>query len=108
MTPEVSALLSALSCVSVSLEPVASQNTIGAWFASRGFNVQPEVPVADRGDGRSGRVDLVARRGGLTVAIEIDKTEPKAKSIVKLRQIPNAVRIVVIRGVGRTLGRQDS
>ena len=41
----------------------------------------------------------MARRGGLTAAIEIDKTEPKAKSIVKLRQIPNAVSIVVIRGV---------
>jgi hypothetical protein len=105
VTPEVTRLIERLSELHVELAPGASQRTVAGWLEDNGFRVRWEVPVADRGDGRGGRVDLVGYRDGLTMAIEIDRAEPKPKSIVKLRQVPDAVRVVVIRGVdGRWTG----
>src|SRR5712692_9641792 len=109
---EISELMERLSEVPVELSPVASQWTIARWLESNSFSFEWEVRVPDRGDGRSGRVDLVARRPGLTLAIEIDKAAPKPKSIIKIRQIPDAVRVVALRGVDggwmdEVVGRQN-
>ncbi len=65
---------------------------------SAGFAVAAEVRVADRGDGRSGKVDVVAsRRDGGAVGIEIDRLNPREKSIRKLQAVDGG-RVVVLRG----------
>jgi Holliday junction resolvase len=74
-------------------------NDLRARLVAAGYDVTGEVPVTDRGDGRRGRVDLVATRGGETVAIECDRLSPRRKSVVKLGQIEGASALVVaLRG----------
>jgi hypothetical protein len=69
-------------------------------LADGGWEVVREYPVADRGDGRRGKVDLVATKkfpdGSLSWAIELDWKTPREKSLHKLQQI-DATRIVVLR-----------
>lgn len=62
-----------------------------------GFKCEKEHFVIDRGDGRRGRVDVYAVRGNLKLAIEIDERTIRKKSIFKLRQIKDAVRVVLLR-----------
>lgn len=74
------------------------QNAIWQALRSLGWRVYREVPVRDRGDGRRGRVDLVALRGGEVIAIEVDGQNPRQKSVHKLRQVPRATfRLVLLR-----------
>lgn len=54
-----------------------------------GFSVTSSFRVADRGDGHTGAVDLVAKKGDLSVAIEINNGEIKDKSKIKIVQVPN-------------------
>jgi hypothetical protein len=98
MVGGVRGLLRRLEQVRVGRTGAEAQQNIAAWLASERFSVQQEVPVPDRGDGHMGRVDLLARRGALTLAIEVDGPVPHRKSVVKLRQIPGAVRMVIVRG----------
>ncbi len=58
--------------------------------------VSREFEVSDRGDGRRGFVDLVAKYGDSLLAIELDRSSPRVKSVFKLRQI-EAERVVVLR-----------
>ena len=51
-------------------------------FAREGFEVRQEVTVRDRGDGRSGRLDLVLDD---EFAVEIDWITPRRKSKAKIR-----------------------
>ena len=61
----------------------------------------PEAHVNDRGDGKPGRVDLVACCPGLPLLfIECDRLSPRAKSIAKLKLLPGR-RLVLLRGVTR-------
>ena len=62
-----------------------------------GFACEREVAVDERGDGHAGRVDLVAERGEERLAIEFDRASPRAKSIKKLSQVSDALRVVVLR-----------
>lgn len=57
---------------------------LGRFMRSIGFKVHFEVPVADRGDGTPGRIDLVGLRGEEVVAIEADRITAREKSIAKL------------------------
>ena len=57
-----------------------------------GWYVEREYPVTyTRGNGHSvnGRIDLIARKKGLTMALELDNRSPRAKSIVKLGAMPS-------------------
>lgn len=66
-------------------------------LAGLGWDVRQQYPVEDRGDGRRGFVDLLATTPeGWSVALELDRVEPRDKSIEKLRQVPG-VRIIVLR-----------
>lgn len=73
-----------------------------AWKVARqlrrkGWKVKREVAVTDRGDSaRAGRIDLLAILCDTKVAIEIDRVKPRAKSILKLRQI-DGVRVLLLR-----------
>lgn len=82
-------------------------NEVQAYMEKHGYMCTREYPVADRGDGRPGRVDLVAEQGDLKLAIEIDAANPRAKSSVKLIQVENAVRIVLLRGDRRAMAIPD-
>ncbi len=63
-----------------------------------GYVCQKEYYVPNRGDGQRGRIDIVAARGDETVAIEFDHLTPREKSIFKLRQMQNAIKIILLRG----------
>lgn len=79
----------------------AAQEEVASWLEGRGYSCTLEVPVADRGDGRTGRIDLVAERGGNRVAIEIDREKPREKSLFKLRQFDCAKVVIVRNGTGK-------
>ena len=76
----------------------AAQEEVANWLEERGYSCTLEVPVADRGDGRSGRIDLLAERDGVQVAIEVDRDSPREKSLFKLRQFSCAKVILVRNG----------
>ena len=69
------------------------------FFVKAGFLCTREFPVPDRGDGRTGRLDLVVERGGLRIALELDRVSWRDNSLAKLRQI-EATRVVVLRESG--------
>lgn len=74
----------------------AAQKEVASWLKGRGYSCTLEVPVADRGDGRTGRIDLVAERDDIRVAIEIDRESPREKSLFKLRQF-DCAKVVIVR-----------
>ncbi len=73
------------------------QDKIRDFLVDTGFSVKKEVRVQDRGDGRTGRIDLVAEKGGFIIAIEVDRFSPRKKSIYKLLHYPASLRIVIQR-----------
>ena len=66
-------------------EAGSAEDEIADLLRADGWEVARQVYVAERGDGRGGRVDLVVERDAATVAIEIDRRTPRRKSVVKLR-----------------------
>lgn len=46
-----------------------------------------EVRVQDRGDARTGRIDLVYTVDNIRVGIEFDRFYPRKKSIIKLKNL---------------------
>lgn len=76
----------------------AVHDALEAALVAEGMEVAREVEVSDRGDGRVGRLDLVATRDGYSFAIEIDRTAPRQKSITKLLGSGCDAKVVVLRG----------
>lgn len=64
----------------------AFEDQVCAALIFGGWGVARQVIVKDRGDGHVGYIDLVAEKGLTVVAIELDATFPRDKSIRKLRQ----------------------
>jgi len=65
---------------------------------AEGFKVKREVLVPQRGDGRRGRIDIVAERGAETVALELDRRQPRLKSVRKLMCLGScSLKAVVVR-----------
>lgn len=72
---------------------------------ARGWAVDCEVDVPDRGDGRPGRIDAVVRKGSEVVALELDRCAPRAKSVAKLRSYQSATaRAVAVRNAASSAG----
>ncbi|MCK9320000.1 hypothetical protein [Methanoculleus sp.] len=72
------------------------------YLENLGFECQKEYRVPDRGDGRSGRIDIIAFKGNLQIAIEIDRLSPRAKSIYKLKELPDGfIKCVICRKVAK-------
>jgi hypothetical protein len=68
-----------------------------------GYTVKREYPAkyrADDGSFRHGRIDLLAEKGELRFALELDLGRPRTKSIKKLQSIPGAARVVLLRTGG--------
>ncbi len=59
--------------------------------------IKKEVVVSDRGDGRSGRIDLVYLKDGKEIAIELDRLKPRYKSIFKLKNYGADKSFVITR-----------
>lgn len=78
---------------------VAFSNRVQAALSSIGFDLETEWRVPDRGDGRFGKIDVVATRGDEVIAIELDRKSARKKSVYKLLNgIPHAtVRVVFCR-----------
>jgi hypothetical protein len=53
-------------------------------LAALSWSVERETKVADRGDGRAGYIDLIVTTPVL-IAIELDRGQPRQKSLEKLR-----------------------
>lgn len=70
---------------------------VDAGFRTAGWLVGREAPVLERGDGRTGRVDLVAERHGYRVAVELDRAAPREKSLAKLAAVAVDLRAVLLR-----------
>ncbi len=65
------------------------------------FQVQCDAPIADRGDGRQGMLDLwcvrMTAKGVEKVAIECDSANPRQKSATKLMRVHDATPVLVLR-----------
>lgn len=74
------------------------QDTACLLLRGLGYCVDREVLVPNRGDGKRGRVDIVAAKPFILIAIELDHTIPRRKSIFKVQQIKGAtMRLVYCR-----------
>lgn len=73
------------------------QDSLVDILQDQGFDCLTEVPVDDRGDGRSGRLDILGVRDNVWLAIECDRREPREKSVRKLLSVEATVRAVVLR-----------
>lgn len=74
-----------------------AKTEINEFLVSQGFEVQINCPVPDRGDGRRGKIAMLASRGKLQVALEINGEECAEKSIFKLHQVRKAKKIILLR-----------
>lgn len=67
-------------------------NAVEAEILKSGYLCQREYTVADRGDGRKGKIDLyVTNANGAICGIELDQKSPREKSIFKLQQLPAGI-----------------
>ena len=76
--------------------------TISAALTKAGWDVHTEITVAYH-DGvypRNGRIDIEATKDGITAAIEIDRRQPRTRSVLKLRAMVVDVRLVLLREIG--------
>lgn len=67
-------------------------SAVEAEILKSGYLCQREYTVADRGDGRRGKIDLyVTNENGAACGIELDHKSPREKSILKLQQLPTGI-----------------
>ena len=57
-----------------------------------GYECKREARVKNRGDGRAGRIDVVAHLNYKMIAIEFDNCSPRVKSVYKLSRLPREIR----------------
>jgi hypothetical protein len=82
------------------VEPSAANfhRAVETWLTKLGFSCDREVAVPERGDGKSGRLDLVATSPmGLRAAIELDDLTPRYKSMMKIGAFGADLGIVGLR-----------
>lgn len=70
------------------------------YLTKLGFTNTLHAEVPDRGDGYKGKIDIIAQRNDLKLAIMLDNLEPRLKSINKLKSIPPGfVKVIICRKV---------
>ena len=94
----VEGLLAVLGALVVEDNAARAQAAVARWLERAAFTVEWEVPLKRWGTDERGVLDLVAQRGQLRLVIEIDREIPRAKALRKLRRVPSAVRVVLLRG----------
>lgn len=86
------------------------QQAVAKMLRRHGWHVRLEVPQAyRRPDGRlvDGRVDIVASKSGIVLAMELDAASPREKSKLKLAAFPADVRVVLLRKSRSAVGVFD-
>ena len=73
-------------------------NAVAEVLRAEGFTVVTEYFVRGAFGYSNGRIDIVARRDGGHVAIELDARRPRERSVAKLNKV-EAYRIIGLRGV---------
>lgn len=75
--------------------------TLLRFLNKRGFRCDLHVLIPDRGDGKKGKIDIIATKNNTKLAIMLDNKEPRIKSINKLKQMPsNYIKCIICRIVG--------
>src|SRR5690606_32024151 len=102
-------ILAQVESIVAQIEPTdtarALEDEVEAVFIRHGWRVERQFRVEDRGDGRRGFVDMVAwSPDGIMVALELDRQQPRQKSVEKLRHL-DAVRCILLR---ETSGKMDA
>jgi hypothetical protein len=90
-------VVEALAALPDDLTAAAFHDAAEQALAALGFVVEREVWVSDRGDGRRGRIDLAASRGGRRLVLELDDRTPRQNSVQKLLAAAADWRVVVLR-----------
>jgi RNase P subunit RPR2 len=78
--------------------PIYAKKTIITELERVGWSCQNELRIADRGDGRPGRIDFLASKENVKIAVELDNYKPRNKSLYKLKQVSDAFRLIILRG----------
>jgi len=66
-------------------------------FLEKHGKVSRQVKVPDRGDGRSGRIDIVFEYRDELIPIEIDRKTPRIKSVYKVRSFNSTNAFILVR-----------
>jgi len=69
-------------------------------FFEKDFNIERQVFVPNRGDGRRGRIDIILKPKDKKygdIAIEIDRNTPRKKSLFKLKEYGASSSYVFLR-----------
>jgi hypothetical protein len=75
--------------------------TLLRFFNKRGFSCELHVLIPDRGDGNKGRIDIIATKDDTKLAIMLDNTKPRVKSVKKLQLLTdNYIKCIICRVVG--------
>jgi len=83
---------------SVADTATAAKAAVVRALEAAGFEVETQIPVADRGDGYGGRLGALAVRDGVRVAVEFSNRTPTGKAVTKLQESEADIRVVVVRG----------
>lgn len=75
-----------------------AQREVVSYLDSIGFSCKTEVKVPLKEKGKSGRIDIIVKKEKLTMAIELDRLNPRKKSIRKLKENEFDVKIILCRG----------
>lgn len=74
------------------------EDMVASELQALGYAIIRQHWVPNRGDGKRGKVDLVAEKGPVRAAIELDRRSPRQKSIFKVNQVKDATfRVVFCR-----------
>lgn len=93
-----SVLIKLFGKLRVTDDATEAHHQLCAFLKKNGYACLTEHLVPSRGDKRPGRIDVVATKDGVTVAIEFDKRSPRAKSLYKLRNFNADIKVVLLRG----------
>ena len=92
-----SLLVASLYKTEKKIEAKSFQRNAMLQLEKAGFDCKSEVKVPDRGDGRGGRLDIVASMKGEIFAIEIDRLTARKKSLYKLKHFDCDARLIFLR-----------
>ena len=74
-----------------------AQIEIANRLKENGYEIRLEYYVENRGDEYGGRIDIIATNQHEKVAIEVDQSSPRIKSIFKLKSMDGYEKIVLLR-----------
>lgn len=74
-----------------------AQFEVVKYLENLGFTCETEIEVDDRGDGHSGRIDIVSKIDDYSLAIEVDYASAREKSLFKLKNFESDKKVILLR-----------